>query len=56
MLGKMKSANANGSHGLDINNGTMVESSKLNVWDHLNSKIWAVKLASDAAVTILRID
>jgi T-complex protein 1 subunit theta len=56
MVSKMKSSNTKGPHGLDINTGTIVESSKLNVWDHLNSKVWALRLASDAALTILRID
>jgi len=28
----------------------------LGVWDHLRNKKWAIQLASDVAITILRID
>lgn len=28
----------------------------MNVYDHLHSKIWAIRLAADAALTILRVD
>jgi len=28
----------------------------LKVYDHLQSKIWALKLACDAAITVLRVD
>jgi chaperonin GroEL (HSP60 family) len=35
VLGKLKSANTKEPSGIDINNGKIVESSKLGVWDHL---------------------
>lgn len=28
----------------------------LQLYDHLQNKIWAIKLASDAAITVLRVD
>lgn len=56
MLSKIKSANVNQCAGVDIRDDSVQESDKLNVWDHLESKIWALRLASDAAVTILRVD
>ena len=57
MMSKIKSANVHGCSGVDIKEGGSIqESEKLNVWDHLESKIWALRLASDAAVTILRVD
>lgn len=56
MLSKIKSANVNQCSGLDIRDDSVQDSEKLNVWDHLESKIWALRLASDAAITILRVD
>jgi T-complex protein 1 subunit theta len=52
----MKSANSSQSCGFNITNGTVEESSKLGVWDHMMSKQWALRLASDAAITVLRVD
>lgn len=37
-------------------NGEIRPSSELNAYDHLKTKWWAIKLATDAAVTILRVD
>lgn len=48
--------NNKGPHGFNITNGTIVESDKLGIWDHMESKMWAIRLASDAAITILRVD
>ena len=39
--------------GIDINDGSVGDT---NVYDHLESKKWAVKLGADCAVTILRVD
>ena len=42
--------------GLDIEDGEIKEISEIGVYDHLDSKLWAVKLACEAVITILRID
>lgn len=55
-MSKIKSANVNGCAGVDIRDASIQDSEKLMVWDHLESKIWALRLASDAAITILRVD
>lgn len=52
ILSKMYAANSL-TAGIDINEGTVGET---NVFDHLDSKKWAIKLAADCAVTILRVD
>jgi len=41
---------------LDIENGTVKDAKEYGILDHLQSKIWAIKLASDAAITVLRVD
>lgn len=56
LLSKIKSANTKTASGFNINTGEIEESQKLQVWDHLMSKSWAIRLASDAAITILRVD
>lgn len=44
-------------HSIDISqNGELVPSESLHVYDHLKTKWWAIKLATDVAVTILRVD
>ena len=52
ILSKMYAANSL-TAGIDINDGSVGDT---NVFDHLESKKWAIKLASDCAVTILRVD
>jgi len=42
--------------GIDVEKGEVRNSKELNIWDHLQSKLWAIRFASDAAITILRID
>jgi len=42
--------------GVDVLNGQLAPSAELKVYDNLYSKTWALKLASDVALTILRID
>jgi T-complex protein 1 subunit theta len=37
-------------------NGEIRPSAELAVFDHLKTKWWAIKLATDAAITILRVD
>jgi T-complex protein 1 subunit theta len=56
-IARLHKLNATSPHTLDVfNNGELVECSKLNVYDHLKTKWWAIKFATDAAVTILRVD
>jgi T-complex protein 1 subunit theta len=56
MISKIKSANVNAPAGVNIKEDSISDSEKLNVWDHMESKVWALRLASDAAITILRVD
>lgn len=43
-------------HGLDVESGLVEPVSKLKVYDHLETKQNAIRLATEAALTILRID
>jgi len=43
-------------HGISVSSGQIEASSELKIYDHMRSKWWAIKLATDAAVTILRVD
>ena len=56
IISKVRSANTKKPCGFNITNGEVEDSTTLGVWDHMQSKIWAIKLASDAAITILRVD
>jgi len=42
--------------GLDIENGQVKSIEELDIIDHLQTKLWAIKLASDAALTVLKVD
>lgn len=42
--------------GLNITNGEVEPVSGLGVLDHRQTKEWAIRLASEAAITILKID
>jgi len=56
-LPKLTAGNADGIvQGVDVLKNELSEASGLKIYDHLESKIWAVKLASDAAITVLRVD
>jgi len=46
----------NAKHGIDVENGVVADMTKLNVYDLLVMKQQAIKLATDAVVTILRVD
>lgn len=48
--------NGDGFFGLDIEDGEIKEINTIGVYDHLESKRWAIKLATDAVLTVLRID
>lgn len=39
-----------------MKNGVIKPSEELQVFDHLKTKWWAIKFATDAAITILRVD
>jgi len=57
ILGKLYSSyKANGPSGIDVENGVVKVSKELAVWDHLATSLWALRFASDAAITVLRID
>lgn len=43
-------------NGVDVLNNNLSAVDKMQVFDHLESKLWAIKLASDAAITVLRVD
>ena len=53
---KMITANEAEPRGLNIANGEIEPISKLQIHDHRKTKEWAIRLASEAAITILRID
>ena len=36
--------------------GDIAKVTDLSVYDHLQSKVWAIRLAADAAITILKVD
>lgn len=48
--------NGDDQYGIDIDDGEIKKIEEIGIYDHQASKIWAVKLATDAVLTILRID
>ena len=52
----MISANESEPHGLNIFQGEVQKISKMQIYDHRKTKEWAIRLASEAAITILRVD
>ncbi|CAK60513.1 unnamed protein product (macronuclear) [Paramecium tetraurelia] len=56
MMAQMHKLNSEKPHSLNISTATLSPSQDLKVFDHLKTKWWAIKLATDAAVTILRVD
>jgi T-complex protein 1 subunit theta len=42
--------------GIDVDNGQVKNIEELDILDNLQTKIWAIRLASDAALTVLRVD
>ena len=52
----MITANESEPKGLNILNGEIEPISTLQIHDHRKTKEWAIRLASEAAITILRID
>jgi len=56
-LSSFLSQNVNGPEtGVDVLNAKIAKSEDMDVYDHLNSKRWAIELASDAAITVLKVD
>jgi T-complex protein 1 subunit theta len=52
----MIAANSNHPSGINILTGAIEPIETLGVIDHLKTKEWAIRLASDAAITVLKID
>lgn len=42
--------------GLDLENGQVKSAEEVGILDHLQTKAWAIKFASEAALTVLRVD
>jgi T-complex protein 1 subunit theta len=42
--------------GLDLESGDVKSSEEIGILDHLHTKSWAIKFASEAALTVLRVD
>ncbi len=56
-VAKMITANTGETHkGLNVLTGELEEVSKLGIHDHRHTKEWAIRLASEAAITILKVD
>ena len=55
-VAKMITGNLEESKGLNILNGEVANISELQIHDHRQTKEWAIRLASEAAITILKID
>lgn len=49
-------ANKEQNMGLNIEDGSAVDATKADLVDLLNTKHWAIRLATDAATTVLRVD
>ncbi|KAM3146229.1 hypothetical protein pb186bvf_001574 [Paramecium bursaria] len=57
VLAKLHKLNSEKPHTINVyKGGELVPSESVDVFDHLKTKIQAIKLATDAAVTILRVD
>eukprot|EP00186_Timspurckia_oligopyrenoides_P003534 CAMPEP_0182445862 /NCGR_PEP_ID=MMETSP1172-20130603/3829_1 /TAXON_ID=708627 /ORGANISM="Timspurckia oligopyrenoides, Strain CCMP3278" /LENGTH=545 /DNA_ID=CAMNT_0024641691 /DNA_START=60 /DNA_END=1697 /DNA_ORIENTATION=+ len=58
LLSSLQAAHANGQAdaGIDVESGTVMSATEAGVYDLLSSKLWAVRLATEAVNTILRID
>lgn len=56
IIPKLKTANKDEPTGIDIDNQSIRKISEIKVYDHMRTKWWAIKLATDAAVTILKVD
>ena len=48
--------NANSKSGINIKNGEITDAYELGIFDHLESKKWAIRFSVDAILTVLRVD
>lgn len=48
--------NENSKAGINIREGSIVDAFEYGVYDHLETKRWAIKFASDAVLTVLSVD
>lgn len=44
------------NHGFDCNDGKVKDTHEAEIWDVLDTKTWALKLALDVVLTILKVD
>ena len=57
VLANLNSKNSEDPHmGLNIKNGEIENAFNLGIYDHLETKKWAIKFAVDSVLTILRVD
>ena len=56
IISKLIVANKTSPHGIQIITGNVEAVANLEVYDHLKTKETAIKLAAEAAITILKID
>jgi T-complex protein 1 subunit theta len=43
-------------YGVDVSDGKVKDANEAKIWDCLDTKTWALKLASDVVLTILKVD
>jgi len=56
IIPRLNTANKTEPYGINIEAGDIAKVTDLSVYDHLQSKAWAIRLAADAAITILKVD
>ncbi len=56
MVPRLVTANEEEPTGLNVLTGEVEKISTLQIHDHRKTKEWAIRLASEAAITILKID
>lgn len=58
VISTLVAAHADGQDtaGLDVESGDVIDSAKMSILDLLDVKHWAIRLASDAVTTVLRVD
>jgi len=57
IMANLFSKNSNdGKMGINVKNGEITDSYEMKVYDHLETKKWAIKFAVDAILTVLRVD
>jgi len=57
IIAEMYAGAENSAHiGIDVNDGKVKDVNECGVWDCLDTKTWALKLAADVVLTILKVD